>query len=610
MTLSSPKAVQPCSTRSRLDCRRADAVGITPAPLTRRRIIQGGLAAAVGLAGSLALPELTLADHFGCRYPDGTGAPYFLDFAKLYSVKLPDGSPLDPISIIQRAYCGYFNGSFPGGKVDLGRPYRDPRSGKLHLWDGYWNQNFEGPRGYTNLMIQPQSGRAYRLYGDWLARYFERGGPRVFGAPTDDPHQAGPGVEQYFLGGGAGVAGFFRERDGAPVYVVQGSILQRYQQEVGTSGRLGAPRSNEYAWGGGARSDFANGSIIYHPGGRIEVLVGASPAPANGVCTQPGEGGVPADLAQKFRDAYAAARDLIGKPGKDRNGCVHKWGDVWTQDFFNAAGEQTNLMYQPITERVHRVYGPLLQRYFSLGGPLGRLGAPLSNVYKWNDYPWFDSTRVDFESGILSYHPERERIEPSQKGVIEMRLEEIPPPRCHNKITWNEDVVKDRQVFWMHDTRYGQEIVAAIAGWNGLGRVQFLLSEDRGSADLLFEEENECYNYTSFDFDIGEWQFRWEYEDVTRIAHYEGDQLISSRAKIKLNVCLLDHLRQQERITVIAHELGHALGLAHSFPGQLMASPLPCIGNMTTPQLIDIQIYNTIYKGSSGAEACDPVKLE
>jgi len=194
------------------------------------------------LVNSLALPRQTWADHFGCRYPDGTGAPYYLDFAKLYSSRLPDGSLLDPITIVQRAYCGYKNGTFPGGKVDLGAPYRDPRSGRLHLWDGYWNQNFDGPLGYTNLMIQPQHGKAYRLYADWLAKYVERGGPQVFGAPIDDPHAAGPGVEQNFRGGRTGQAGFFRQRDGAPVYVVQGAIMDRYRQERGTSGHRRASR--------------------------------------------------------------------------------------------------------------------------------------------------------------------------------------------------------------------------------------------------------------------------------------------------------------------------------------------------------------------------------
>lgn len=264
-----------------LDCCPENTHDTPNTAISRRRVVRSGfLAGAVALVASSRTPRSASADHFGCRYPEGTGAPYYLDFSKLYNSRLTDGSILDPITIIQRAYCGYKNGIFPGGKIDLGPPYRDPRSGKLHLWDGYWNQNFSGPLGYTNLMIQPLNGHAYRLYGDWLAKFMERGGPRVFGAPIDDPHAAGPGVEQYLQGGTVGMAGLFRERDGAPVYVVQGAILERYRQETGTSGRLGAPKSNEYAWGSGARSDFANGSIVYHSGGRIEVLVGASPPSA------------------------------------------------------------------------------------------------------------------------------------------------------------------------------------------------------------------------------------------------------------------------------------------------------------------------------------------
>ncbi len=264
-----------------LDCCPENTNNMSSMTISRRRVVRSGfLGGAAALVSSSRTPRSVSANHFGCRYPDGTGAPYYLDFSKLYSSRLTDGSILDPITIIQRAYCGYKNGLFPGGKIDLGTPYADPRSGRLHLWDGYWNQNFSGPLGYTNLMIQPLNGRAYRLYGDWLAKFMERGGPRVFGAPIDDPHAAGPGVEQYFQGGRVRQTGFFRQREGAPVYVVQGAILERYRQETGTSGRLGAPKSNEYAWGSGARSDFANGSIVYHSGGRIEVLVGASPPSA------------------------------------------------------------------------------------------------------------------------------------------------------------------------------------------------------------------------------------------------------------------------------------------------------------------------------------------
>lgn len=339
--------------------------------ITRRQILRTGFAIGAGSLAS-AMPELASADHFGCRYPNGTGVVWGGDFGRI-----PDPKKLDIVTIVQKGYCGYTNGLFPGGKINLGSPYSDARTGRLHLWDGYWNQNFNGPMGYTNLMVQPQNGKVFRLYGDWLAKFIERGGPRVFGAPIDDPHAAGPGVEQWFAGGSVSKAAFFRARDGASVYVVQGGILDAYVRERGTSGRLGAPVGNEVKIQGGARSDFANGAIIYQNGAaRVEM---------RGQAARPGDGrGVPPAVAEQFRIAYSdyqrSTGKSLGNPVAGENGFVHKWGQVWTQDFDGPDG-RTNLMHQDADGKVYRLYGAWFQKFIERGGP-GALGAPSDHPHK------------------------------------------------------------------------------------------------------------------------------------------------------------------------------------------------------------------------------------
>lgn len=167
---------------------------------------------------------------------------------------------------------------------DIGSPVAG-EYGRVHPWNGYGplTQTFDGPNGLTNLMYQELHDAVYRLYGDWLAKYEERGGPDVFGAPIDNPHDAGPGVEQYFEGGAAGRSGFFRRAEDEPVYVVQGAILERYVEENGTSGQLGAPISDEYGYFDGVRSDFDGGFILCCDDGS-EVFLNSDPA-FNTECT-------------------------------------------------------------------------------------------------------------------------------------------------------------------------------------------------------------------------------------------------------------------------------------------------------------------------------------
>lgn len=139
--------------------------------------------------------------------------------------------------------------------IDLGSPVSGPY-GCVHRWDGDgpWTQTFYGPAGTTNLMRNDEMGAVFRLFGRWLDKYQQWGGPDVLGAPSDNPTDRGSGREQYFTDG----IEPGQEQDGGPianaamyhrpneeVRIIHGDILDVYFDEGGTESWLGFPLADQ-----------------------------------------------------------------------------------------------------------------------------------------------------------------------------------------------------------------------------------------------------------------------------------------------------------------------------------------------------------------------------
>ncbi len=136
------------------------------------------------------------------------------------------------------------------------------------------------------------------------------------------------------------------------------------------------------------------------------------------------------------------------------------------------------------------------------------------------------------------------------------------------------DSVDDREIRWEDETRYDDARKHAINAWDNstLNRINIAPDAWNTITDLEWRDSNRS--------DVT-WDGLWK-------ARTGADA-------IYLNVHYLKNYGTTKRRGVATHELGHALGLAHSYRGQIMVNNTPDRGSLTTPQSHDKADYHTLW---------------
>jgi hypothetical protein len=136
------------------------------------------------------------------------------------------------------------------------------------------------------------------------------------------------------------------------------------------------------------------------------------------------------------------------------------------------------------------------------------------------------------------------------------------------------DSVDDREIRWEDETRYDDARKHAINAWDNssLNRINIAPDAWNTVADLEWRDSNRT--------------------DVTWDGLWKGR---SGADAIYLNVRYLKDYGKTKRRGVATHELGHALGLAHSYRGQIMVNNTPDRGSLTTPQSHDKADYHSLW---------------
>ncbi|MCS7025729.1 MAG: hypothetical protein NZV14_13090, partial [Bryobacteraceae bacterium] len=156
------------------------------------------------------------------------------------------------------------------------------------------------------------------------------------------------------------------------VFVVIGDLLRAYELEGGPAGRLGYPTSDANSNG---RQNFERGVLAGNP---VHAVTGRI-----------------LDLWAK--SGYEAGP--LGPPIGDPIVSLSFTGTIGSGQAF-ASGQIYALDSGPFALKAFIVTGIILQKYASLGGPLGRLGYPVSD-----EYQQAGRRRQDFEGGAFFYDP-------------------------------------------------------------------------------------------------------------------------------------------------------------------------------------------------------------
>ncbi|SEN29303.1 matrixin family metalloprotease [Lihuaxuella thermophila] len=132
--------------------------------------------------------------------------------------------------------------------------------------------------------------------------------------------------------------------------------------------------------------------------------------------------------------------------------------------------------------------------------------------------------------------------------------------------------VDEGEIRWDSSTSYTAARDHAITVWNALGKVNIAPDTLSIIEDLTFLDDNRS--------------------DVSWDGLYTNT---SGADEIYLNRYYLQKYSDFKRKAVAAHELGHALGLAHSYRPNLMYQCSTCTG-VNTPQQHDKADYYTLYR--------------
>jgi len=352
-----------------------------------------------------------------------------------------------------------------GGPDRLGFPVADETDAPGVT--GAREQDFQVGRIYWDV-----DHGAHMIYGSVMGKYLEKGGPAVMGIPTSDEHDVTgvAGARQsdfasgWFIywsaatgphslmgdfvteltewGGPAGYlglptsdavgvpTGFSQDfehgiitRDGsAHTYVTYGAIAAKYRQLGGAAGALGVATADEAGAPGvsGAReSDFVNGRIYWSPATNATgiygailaryIQLGASTSVGIPIADEHDVAGVAGARQSDFQigsiywsagtgawEAYGAiASDWysLGGPGGGLGLPVS--GEV-------AAGSgresdfQHGRIYWSAGTGAHAVYGAILSKYLEAGGPVSSLGLPSADEYAYGA-----GRRSDFTGGFI-----------------------------------------------------------------------------------------------------------------------------------------------------------------------------------------------------------------
>jgi uncharacterized protein with LGFP repeats len=228
-------------------------------------------------------------------------------------------------------------------------------AGPVRAVRGGQAQSFQGGQ-----VLWSTATGAHAVYGDIALRYAAEGGPNsVLGLPTTSEGAVRGGRGNTFQGGQV----LWSRATGA--HAVYGAIANRYAAEGGPDSALGLPTTSEGAVRGGRGNTFQGGQVLWSPATGAHAVTGAA-------------------LVNYI--AQGAADGPLGLPSTEAASA----NATITQQVFTSGRIYTR---GPVARHVR---GALLGRYLALGGPAGRLGAPVSD-----EYSVAGGRRSDFDGGSL-----------------------------------------------------------------------------------------------------------------------------------------------------------------------------------------------------------------